>query len=166
MLSLFIIFISVFIRKIRLWLSFLVLSCPGFCTRAFVRALCKGRNSRSIVRCCSHCSFTGFAATVPAVLQDTGIGQLLGSWGAHLSSRASSSAGEAAGPCGEGVGSGAAHTCACAACHAAAAVYFFCVTGRPPALGCGDSDMRGCEDMCTQHCRAGASPAGGNNSSF
>ena len=57
MLSLFIIFISVFIRKIRLWLSFLVLSCPGFCTRAFVRALCKGRNSRSIVRCCSHCRF-------------------------------------------------------------------------------------------------------------
>ena len=45
-------------------------------------------------------------------------------------------------------------------------VYFFCVTGRPPALGCGDSDMRGCDDMCTQHCRAGASPAEGNNSLF
>ena len=77
---------------------------------------------RAAVSCdvAATAGFTGFAATVPAVLQDTGIGQLLGSWGAHLSSRASSSAEEAAGPCGEGVGSGAAHTCACTACPAAA----------------------------------------------
>lgn len=45
-------------------------------------------------------------------------------------------------------------------------VYFFCVTEKLPTLSYGDSDMRECEDISTHHCRAGASPAEGNSSSF